>query len=109
MKENRRFTRVNVSVPAEFRGSHVWQVKKTFDLSAGGMFLVTKNIEPPGAMIELIFSAGKENALIHASAVVVWVRLQERKRNGIDYPAGMGIRFLKIFPVNGGEILKGLI
>jgi len=107
MEDKRKFKRIRVSVPAEARGRKVWQVKDVDNLSAGGLFLVTDKIEPPGTAIEVVFGMEKDpDKVFTARAVVAWTR---EKSSGRNSPAGMGVRFIRIYPADSGKVIGGIV
>lgn len=110
MQDKRRSKRIFVEMPAEFRGNRVWQIRDISNISAKGIFLVTENVEPPGAVIELIFDIDKkgEKRQFCAQAVVVWNRPRGQKTDSGLLCAGMGVRFIKIFPVDGADFIEDL-
>ena len=109
MEDKRRFKRVSVDATAESRGNGVWQVKPIGNISAGGMFIATEKVEPAGTLIELIFDLGEKNTKpISAQAVVMWNRSAPKKIGSETLPAGMGLKFIKVFPADGQRFLENL-
>lgn len=106
--ERRRFPRILVKFLVEYRGEAVWQHAQSYNLSRGGMFIATDKVESPGTHIEIMFEIGKEKVRrIHAEAVVIWNRSREGETEGA--PSGMGVQFLRIFPVDGEKFLEELV
>jgi uncharacterized protein (TIGR02266 family) len=109
MEDKRRSKRIEVDAKAEYRGDRVWQVKPMGNISAGGMFIATDNVEPVGTLIELIFDLGEgRQKPISAKAVVAWSRAEAKKVGNEVLPAGMGLKFIKIFPADGQKFLENL-
>jgi len=109
--ERRRYPRVSVKFSVEYRGKNIWQNAEAYNLSQRGVFIATERIEPPGTRIEILFEVGKEDVRrIHVDATVVWTRQKVETIDGGGFlPAGMGIKFEKIFPSDGEAFLKEMI
>jgi uncharacterized protein (TIGR02266 family) len=63
------------------------------NLSLKGIFIQTDDPKPPGSIFIFEIWLGDERRLVHGIGEVVWVR---RAAEGINRPAGMGIRYLKL-------------
>lgn len=110
-KEKRRYKRAYIRLPAEYRGKSVWQHIEALNLSAVGMFVVTKKIEPPQSKVDIMFEFGKDDKrFIHAEGVVVWSRAEPRDDGkGNVLPPGMGIEFTKFFPSSSKDFINDVI
>ncbi len=63
------------------------------NISPGGMFIRTREPQPPGTLLEFEFRLGDGFELIKGSGEVVWVREEDE---GPTRPAGMGLRFQEL-------------
>jgi uncharacterized protein (TIGR02266 family) len=63
------------------------------NLSLKGIFIKTDDPKPAGSIFIFEIWLGDERRLVHGIGEVVWVR---RGEEGINRPAGMGIRYLKL-------------
>jgi len=110
-EEKRKFKRVYTKFPVEYRSSSFWQYVEARDVSAGGLFLVTDNVEPPKTKIEVMFEFGQDNKkFIHAEGVVAWSRPKPGKdESGEMQPAGMGIMFTKITPMAAKDFIDQMV
>ena len=63
------------------------------NLSLKGIFIKTDDPKPAGSIFIFEIWLGDERRLVHGIGEVVWVR---RSEEGINRPAGMGIRYLKL-------------
>ena len=63
------------------------------NISLKGIFIKTTDPKVPGSVFLFEIWLGNEYMLVHGIGEVVWVRT---KPQGIDRPAGMGIRYLKL-------------
>ncbi len=63
------------------------------NISLKGIFINTTDSKAPGSVFIFEIWLGNEFMLVHGIGEVVWVRT---KPEGIDRPAGMGIRYLKL-------------
>jgi uncharacterized protein (TIGR02266 family) len=109
--EKRRYPRVYVKLPGEYRGKYIWQKVTIYNLSEGGMFVATEKVEPPGTQVQIIFELGnKDNKMrFYIEATVVWNREKEENKEGRVFPAGMGVEFKKILPSEAKKFLKEVI
>jgi c-di-GMP-binding flagellar brake protein YcgR len=109
--EKRKFKRVYMRFAVEYRSLSFWQYVEARDISAGGLFLVTENVEPPKTKIEVMFEFGNnEKKFIHAEGVVAWNRTKSSKdESGNIQPAGMGIMFTKITPMAAKDFIDQMI
>lgn len=84
------------------------------NLSKGGVFIQADLPLPTGSEIDFEFTLPASGRVISAVGVVIWVRKRGTKAPGphADHPAGMGIQFKKLEPVDIEAILdeiEGLI
>jgi len=107
-KERRRFPRVYLKIPCEYKGESIWQEVVVENISLGGVFIVTDKVEPPGTEVELIFKFGKkEERTIMARGRVVWCREKSCcDSSGKVLSAGMGVEFVKLQPLTAREFLQ---
>src|SRR6185295_19303723 len=63
------------------------------NISPGGLFLRTREPQPPGTVLDLEFRLGDGYELIRGRGEVIWVRAEDE---GTARPAGMGLRFLEL-------------
>ena len=69
--------------------------------------MITDKFERPGTVIEVVFELnnGQKKQFV-LSATVRWVR---ERALGPDKPAGMGVEFSKVYPINGINEIKKII
>ncbi|MFH1507523.1 MAG: PilZ domain-containing protein [Candidatus Omnitrophota bacterium] len=104
--ERRKYQRVAIELPLDYRSNRFLQYRKTNNISLGGVFLETENIEPKGIKVKLfLYFEGVAGAL-EAEGEVAWNRAQTNKNLEATYPAGMGIQFTKFSALVNREINK---
>ncbi|MCM8800666.1 MAG: PilZ domain-containing protein [Candidatus Omnitrophica bacterium] len=109
-EEKRKYQRAYIKFPVEYRSQNFWQYIDATDISAGGLFLVTNNVEPPGTKIEVMFELGEEKKFVHAEGVVAWNRKEPAQDSeGKINPAGMGIMFTKLTPMSAQDFIDQLV
>lgn len=111
--EKRQYKRAYIRFTVECRGKSFWQMIEAFDISAGGMFVVTDKVEPAQAKVEIMFEFGEGNdkRFIHSEGVVAWNRpkpIQDETGN-VKEPAGMGIKFTKLIPLSAGDFIDRIV
>ena len=67
----------------------------TFNVSAGGLFLETKNPLIPGGPFNLNLKLPENNSIVHCKGRIAWIN-SKTSPIGSDHPAGMGVEFLCI-------------
>jgi two-component system chemotaxis response regulator CheY len=72
-----------------------YTVSVTFNVSAGGLFLETKNPLPLGEALKLKLELPENNCVVHCEGCVAWVNSTTSPIRS-DHPAGMGVEFLCI-------------
>jgi uncharacterized protein (TIGR02266 family) len=72
-----------------------YTVSVTFNVSAGGLFLETKNPLPLGEALKLKLELPGNNCVVHCEGSVAWVNSTTSPIRS-DHPAGMGVEFLCI-------------
>jgi len=92
---SQRYKRVDLQrkVSLKFKEFQGFITEYSENISAGGMFIRTKDPQAPGSMFDFEFTLGEDYTLIHGLGEVVWVRDEDE---GFDRPAGMGVRFLSL-------------
>ncbi len=75
------------------------------NLSCTGMFLSSERPRPIGTQFDFVLQLGEDFNLVQGRAEVVWTRLTSE---GVDRPAGMGIRFLQL-DATSENVLQRLI
>ena len=72
-----------------------YTVSVTFNVSAGGLFLETKNPLPLGEALKLKLELPENNCIVHCEGRVAWVNSTTSPIRS-DHTAGMGVEFLCI-------------
>lgn len=96
-EERRKYKRIYMRLPVEYRGKNIWQQVEVHNISEGGIFVITDKLESPGTPVELILAFGeKEKKMVYVEGTVVWCREKSAKsEEGELFPIGMGIQFRK--------------
>lgn len=105
--ERRTHPRKELELRIDYRSRILWQYKNGKNISEGGIFIETMNIEPPGTEVKLTIYFPDEPVGFEVEGEVVWNRPSEEKIDDRLYPPGMGIRFLKV-PLRLKTKLEGL-
>lgn len=110
-EEKRQHKRAYMRIPVQCRGKNFWQYVEARDISAGGMFVATEQIEPVSTKLEVMFELNaEEKKFVRSEAVVVWIRTKTVKdENGNLQPAGMGLKFDNIVPITAKEYIDQLV
>lgn len=110
-EEKRKYKRAYIKFSVEYRGKNFWQLVQAWDISAGGMFVVTEKVEPPQTKVEVMFAFGKDDKrFIHVEGVVAWNRPKPTDDgSGNVLPAGMGIMFTKFLPSRSRDFINEVI
>lgn len=90
MQVRRKYPRISYESRATFKGSKVWVVSKTKDLSEGGIYIKPLPPENEDYEVEIEFSIPNKDFPVTAKGVVVW-------REDDTEQAGGGIRFTKLY------------
>jgi c-di-GMP-binding flagellar brake protein YcgR len=110
-EEKRQHKRAYMRIPVQCRGKNFWQYVEARDISAGGMFVATEQIEPVATKLEVMFELNAEKKeFVRAEAAVVWTRpktVKDEKTN--IQPAGMGLKFNNIVPITAKEYIDQLV
>lgn len=85
----RHSTELNVTLVSE----HNFFMGLSENLSEGGLFVATHQLQPIGTIVELKFQLPMSDELIEAKGEVRWVRPFSPD---IDAPTGMGVRFVDL-------------
>lgn len=109
-EEKRKYKRVYIKFPVQCKGRNYWQYVEARDISVGGMFVATEQVEAVNTKLEVMFDlSGDEKKYIRADAVVSWVRSEPAKdETGNLQPSGMGIQFTGILPLSAREYIEQL-
>jgi len=93
--ERRKAARAGVKGRVEIRFDTFtsFVVHYVTNLSAGGMFIRTSDVRPPGTLLEFRLTLGDGETTVHGTAEVVWARASGLQPKG---PAGMAVRFLDL-------------
>jgi two-component system chemotaxis response regulator CheY len=94
--------RVRLSAQIRFSGDDEAVDATTFDISAGGAFIVSEHINPPGMVGKAVFTAPHLNAPVEVDFGVVHVRATAVGA----LPVGMGIRFVNVTSQLQKELFK---
>lgn len=81
---------IEVEVNMHFEDFPGRETALSANLSLGGMFIASPEPKPVGTTVYLEFSVNRGLHTIKGVATVAWIR---PKRDGIDLPTGMGVRF----------------
>jgi type IV pilus assembly protein PilZ len=92
--ERRRHLRARISLKVTYFSAKSFVSNYIFNLSAGGLFIKTKNPLSPGEKLKLkIFLPDKQKEL-ELFSEVIWIRKEEQVTPKGTYPPGMGVKFL---------------
>jgi len=91
--ELRRHARYRVELDIDFGTEHNFYAGFVENLSAGGVFIVTHQVRPMGAMIQFSIQLPTRNAPVTGLGEVRWVR-EYNEETGTQ--PGMGLRFVEI-------------
>jgi c-di-GMP-binding flagellar brake protein YcgR len=111
-EDRRQNKRVYMRLKVECRGKNYWQYVDAMDISAGGMFISTEQMEPLETKLEVMFEIGSDTKkFIKADAVVAWIREKalHDDKDGKVKPAGMGLKFIKVSPLAAKDSIDQLI
>ena len=87
---SRKFPRAPLACEVHYRTKGSFLVSYSLNLSKGGLFLETAELQPLGSVLTVRFSVPGTTTLIETEARVVWVR-SEVSSEGL--PTGMGLQF----------------
>jgi uncharacterized protein (TIGR02266 family) len=96
MADRRANVRAVVRLEVENRDLGRVPLYVTANLSAGGMFLITKDPLPEETRLRLKFVLPTDKTPLQTVARVLWVREEEKANPG--QPPGMGVQFLECSP-----------
>ncbi|MBU0503802.1 MAG: PilZ domain-containing protein [Candidatus Omnitrophota bacterium] len=111
IEDRRKNKRAYMRLKVECRGKNYWQYVDAMDVSSGGMFISTDQVEPLETKLEVMFEFGDQaKKLVKADAVVAWVRDKAitDKNGNVVRPAGMGLKFIKISPLTAKDSIDQL-
>ena len=92
----REHTRHSMSAKVTMGSEHNFYTGFTQDISTGGLFIATNEIQEIGEIVEFGLQLGKGKTEIQVRGEVRWVR--EANEWTKDVPPGMGIKFLELDP-----------
>ena len=91
---NRRsYPRFPVEIEVTYESDHNFFMGFSENLSEGGLFLATAMVKDVGAVLSVRFTVPGADDPIEVPCEVRWVR---PFHEGLDAPAGMGLRFVEI-------------
>jgi uncharacterized protein (TIGR02266 family) len=93
--ERRRSPRAVLATDVTFESTTNFFTGYAEDLSDGGIFVATYNLQPIGTAIELSFNL-PDGHVVHAKGQVRWLR--DPRDENLDAPPGMGIMFESLLP-----------
>ena len=85
---NRGFARAKLKVQVDFESDHNFFTGFSSDISEGGLFIATVNVQPLGSPVEVAFALPTGESVM-ARGLVKWVR----EATGDHQQPGMGIQF----------------
>ncbi|MFW6050170.1 MAG: TIGR02266 family protein [Myxococcota bacterium] len=93
--ERRQHQRVELETEVSFASENNFFTGFTEDISEGGLFLATYQLEPIGTAMEITFHL-PDGHIVRARGQVRWVRDPRDESPGA--PPGMGIQFEELLP-----------
>jgi uncharacterized protein (TIGR02266 family) len=90
----RTHARARLKVQVDFESDHNFFTGFSSDISEGGLFVATFNVQPLGSQVEVAFALPTGEHVM-ARGSVKWVR-DSREMAGSDTPPGMGIQFERL-------------
>ncbi len=96
-ENSRKFPRLLMSLPIDYRVRGGQYSNFTSNLSAGGAFIRTIDPAPPQETLELTFHIPETNMAVSATGRVVWTNEYETYRRKACLP-GMGVEFVDLAP-----------
>ena len=100
--ERRRHQRASLRVTSTATGKSMTVSDFTYDVSEDGVFIETENTLAMGTIVDLEFELPEEPAAIRARGRVA--RLVSKEHTAPGRPAGIGIHFTEITPVDTAKI-----
>lgn len=94
MGENRGYPRRPVKIKVDFTSDDSTQSVFALNISAGGLFLATHKPLPRGSMVVVQLTLPNLAGPVEVLGEVVWN--SSNSEGQIDFPEGMGIRFLNL-------------
>ncbi len=93
--ENRKFPRVPLENEVRIEFTDIGELVSdcSANISLGGMFIKTAELQPVGSTLRFELSVGANRSVIRGRAEVVWIRTAAVSP---DEPAGMGLRFMEL-------------
>lgn len=102
-EERRQFQRVSLEARISFESENNFYTGFTGDLSEGGIFVSTYDLQPIGTEIELEFML-PEGPVVKIVGIVKW--LKEPQGTHEDISPGMGIEFTNVSPEHQAAIQR---
>jgi uncharacterized protein (TIGR02266 family) len=101
---DRRYSRVPISVEVAYRTAGAFLVSYSVNLSKGGIFIETPAPQPVGERVSLRFEVPGAGA-IEINGVVAWVR-----NGSVDgLPDGMGVQFEDNLDERYGDVIDAMV
>ena len=91
-EQQRIHPRVEIQVEVTMESDHNFFTGLSSNVSEGGLFVATNAVPPIGTRLVVRFALEGQPEHIDAVGEVCWVR----DARSADFPAGFGLRFLKI-------------
>lgn len=76
----------------------------TRDICAGGVFVITHHLLPLGSPIDLEFSLGEADPVLHCRGRIAWINAGQIE----TFPPGFGVEFVEGDEQAMGELLQEL-
>jgi Tfp pilus assembly protein PilZ len=97
IQERRKYKRIVLDFPADYASERFLLLRNGKNISAGGMFIQTEVVDPPGTKTKLEFYFPHLSDKICTEGMIVWSSAEPVKVNEHEIrPAGMGIVFAGI-------------
>lgn len=88
---------MDFDIAVDLESDHYFYAGVTANISAGGLFLATRDLRRIGECVTLRFTLPDEERPLTVQAVVRWVRKDSAPRSGAK-ATGMGLQFLSLTP-----------
>lgn len=92
MSEKRAYPRLPIKVKVDFTCNDAVQTVSSLNISAGGIYLLTRNPLPLGSMVVLKINLPNLESAVEVLGEVAWNNVHSEGES--EFPEGMGIRFL---------------
>ncbi len=107
-EEKRKYKRVKLNQRVEYQGERVLDMPHGENISLGGMFIATNNIEAPNTKVNILFEfGGKKKNSIQIEGRVAWIQPKDSTdASGHSSPKGMGIEFIQVHPLSASKSIN---